>query len=338
MGLLDKIGGKVLGSADALGRLLGPERHMSLGRNLGSLACYFTPRELQVLEAQLKFAAVSAPSLASLDAKTVLKKMYGHIGESVAELSHFKYFLEKDPSSTQKFYPKYKRIESLTRDQCREVIERNEGALVLGGHIGNFELLAAYHIASGLKVTILGREPNYNFISNWIQRIRTDYGSESLLRGSEGENKRGAVLASIKALKTGKVLAALPDQDTALGSEFAPFFNLSAAHVVAPLKLALGTNKKVFTSFIVRVGPLQHRVYSEQVEYDPKSENPERDILIEYSKRLQALVIEFPEQYLWIHRRWRRRPGVDYEKNPSELRGKVDYLNWLAGNPRGDAK
>jgi lauroyl/myristoyl acyltransferase len=294
------------------------------------LAGYFTPRELKVLTVQLSFASRQAPSLAGLEPQTLLKQMYGHIGESVAELSQFKYLLESKGEGPD---PVYKRIEVEGTDACREVKDGKEGGLFLSGHLGNFELLAAYHISNGIPLTILGREPNYKFLSRWIQGIRTNYGGESLLRGAEGENKRGAAVASIRALQTGKALALLPDQDTSLASEFVPFFGLPAAHVVAPIKLAVKSEKKVYSSFIARVGKLRHRVFSERIYYDPKSENPERDILIEYSKRFQRLVTIYPEQYLWIHRRWRRRPGIDYDKNPQALRSNAEYLDWLSGDP-----
>jgi KDO2-lipid IV(A) lauroyltransferase len=327
MSFSDKLGSFGLKAAHVLGVSLGPTNNVRLGKKLGSLVCYFTPRELKVVEAQLQFASRAAPELKRLQAKELLCAVYSHVGESVAELSHFNYLLELDENNS------FKRIEIDGNDECLEVKNSGDGALFLSGHIGNFELLAAYHIRNGISLSILGREPNYPFLSTWIQDVRTDYGGESLLRGGEGEGKRTSAVASIKALKTGKVLALLPDQDTALGSEYAPFFGLPAAHVVAPIKLAMKSEKKIYTSFIVRTGELRHKVFCQRVDYNPKSENPEKDVLEIYSQRFQKLVTKYPEQYLWIHRRWRRRPGLEYDKNPSALRSHKDYLQWLLGHP-----
>lgn len=327
MNFSDKSGLLLLKAAHNLGLSLGPNNSVWLGRKLGRVVCYFTPRELGVVEAQLQFASRTTSELRRYTARSLLSAVYSHIGESVSELPHFKYLLEKDDLNTSL------RIEVKNSDECRDVQGDQDGALFLSGHIGNFELLAAYHISNGNPLTILGREPNYPFLSTWIQGIRTGYGGESLLRGGEGEGKRTSAIASIKAIKTGKVLALLPDQDTALASEFAPFFGLPAAYVVSPIKLAVKSQKRVYTTFIVRVGTLKHRIFCQQVDYDPGSDSPERDILRVYSERLQQLVTQYPEQYLWFHRRWRRRPGVDYDKNPNLLRSHGDYLKWISGEP-----
>jgi hypothetical protein len=53
------------------------------------------------------------------------------------------------------------------------------------------------------------------------------------------------------------------------------------------------------------------------------------DILKEYCRRIEAVIAEHPGQWLWWHRRWRRRPGIDYNANPDQLLGAKDYVTWL---------
>jgi KDO2-lipid IV(A) lauroyltransferase len=296
----------------------------------------FTPRELKMLEAHLKYVTSVAPEMGKYTAKDLLEKIYQHIGESAAEVSHVKYLIEKKDPNSAEVYPAYKRIEAVGEEVCREVVESKKGTVFLSGHMGNFELLAAYHTSSQLPLTILGKEQNYDFISRWVQKSRVAYGGESLLRRNEPGGKRSSATASINALRNGRVLAVMPDQDTSLASEFVPFFGLEAAYVLAPIKMAIKYEKDIYSSFIVRTGMLQHKAITEKIDYDVNSPNPERDVLTEYSKRLEKLVLQYPEQYLWIHRRWRRRPGIDYEKNPDALRSTNEYLAWISDNPHAN--
>ena len=333
MDIVEKIGPVAIGVSERFGRALGPHIACSLGRALGGLVGYFTPREQRIVAAQLGWLSRNYPGFKGLTAKELLKGNYQHIGETVCELPHFRYLLEKEEGGPE-IYPSYKRVQAEGVEECRDVVCKGEGALFLSAHLGNFELLAAYHIASGNPLTILGREPNYKFLLEWVKKIRGDYGGNSLLRGAEeGGSKRQSAVATVKALKENHVIALLPDQDTALGSEFAPFFGLEAAFTVVPIRMAVKNRKRVFSSFIVRTDKLTHRAFTHEIHYDPDAEDAERGILAEFSARLERLVAEYPEQYLWFHIRWRRRPGIDYQANPGALRSSDEYIKWLQGEP-----
>ena len=331
--MTDKLGSVFLKIYELLIRLMGPKKGGAISAKIGQFIASLTPREQKIVQAQLKVAARVAPRLNGLDAKELLRKNYQHLAESISELQHLNYLLEIDETKEliekNSSYPNFKHIEAEGIEECRSFASTKEGALFLAAHLGNFELLAAYHIKCGLPVTILGKEPNYNFLSNWIQNIRDSYGANSLLRGNAAGSKRGPAVASITALKENKVLALLPDQDTALASEFAPFFGIEAAYVITPVKMAIKNKKRIFSSFIVRTGRLKHRAISAEIFYDPDYPDAEKKIIAEYSARLQTQVEAYPEQYLWFHRRWRRRPGVDYQAHPELLRGTNEYLKWI---------
>lgn len=306
----------------AAAHLLGQKNTSKIARLSGTLAANFVPRELRIVEAQLEFVQRSHPVLRGLNAKDLLQKVFRHLGESLAELEFLDEILAGNP-------PQLFHVSHAASTLGDEIKESKSGALALSAHIGNFEILAAYHIKCGLPVTIIGREPNYSFLGSWLQNLRTTYGAESLLRGDDAASNRAASASLVRALRGSKVLAVLFDQDTALESEFVPFFGLDAAHPSAPLSLAVRYKAKLFTTFIVRTAPLTHTVISEVIEYDPESSNAVRDILTIYNQRLEKLIEQYPEQYLWFHRRWRRRPGVDYSSHPNELRRTEDYINWI---------
>ena len=84
MSLSDKVSVNALRSILGLGALLGPSTNVQLGKKLGSLVSYFTPRELGAVEAQLQFASRTAPELKSYSPQQLLSDIYSHIGESVS--------------------------------------------------------------------------------------------------------------------------------------------------------------------------------------------------------------------------------------------------------------
>jgi len=312
----------------SLPKVLSDRKLREFGRICGRAGTYFAAREIKILDSQLKFAKKSSPELRGLLSESLFRDLFTHLGESVAENLIQKKLLTK--TGSESCYPDLLHIEQVGQDVCRKLATGGRAYLAMSGHLGNFELLGALHGPSISQPTVVGREPNYSFLSKWIHRLRTGYGAEVLLRPDEHSSHHAVSKALIKAFRGTSVIALLPDQDTALESEFAPFFGLDAAHPAAPIRLAVRYRVPVMTSFIYRVAPFQFRTITEELHYNPEGPNPEREILTEYNRRLQRLVELHPEQYLWFHRRWRRRPGVDYTKEPDQLRSTKSYVEWIA--------
>ena len=202
--------------------------------------------------------------------------------------------------------------------------ETKSPAIALSGHIGCFELLAAYHQLAGLSVTVVGRNPNYASLDQLLADLRASYGVKTVWRSDPG-----GLGKIIRALKQGGVIAVLIDQDTNLDNGFSPFFGVEAASPITPIKLALKHQIPIFSSFIVRTGHLKHQVIAQELPYDSSDPDAVKNILGEYNRRLEALIRRYPEQWFWWHRRWRRRPGVDYKSNPELLPSTNQYLGWL---------
>lgn len=164
----------------------------------------------------------------------------------------------------------------------------------------------------------------------FIDRLRANYQAESLWR-------HGRVVASgvLRALKTGRSLAVLIDQDTALASAYAPFFDLHAASPRARIDLAIRQRLPIITSFIVREGKDRHHVLSEDVPYDASDPQAAEKVLAIFNRRLEDLILSHPEQWIWWHRRWRRRPNVDYEREPQKLLTRDQYIEWIIRQQKG---
>ena len=287
-------------------------------RSVGRLVSRLFPREQQISVAQVRFANKHLQFIGNASPEEIYRRSFGHLFQCLAEVFLFSRLLRRDPRALLKY------ASGEGADTDSEVRDKVRAILAISGHIGNFELLAAFHAISGNRVTVIGREPNHSALSVFVDRVRTAYGAQSIWR-----HGRAAASIILRALKDGRSLAVLLDQDTNLANSFAPFFGLDAASPKAAIELAVRNKLPIITSFLIRTGHMKFTVFTEWIEYDPHSPTVNEDVLTVYNQRLEKLIAQYPEQWLWWHRRWRRRPEVDYEAHPEQLRSTKDYIAWL---------
>lgn len=305
-------------------RLLPVAFAIRLGHGIGYVVGLLSKRELRIAVAQIDFVRRVVPEAFHENSRKIALKSFAHIGECITEIFLFSRMLECSPDKDGSVIPHFAHIRATGADLCGELVRNKKPCLAISGHIGNFELLAAYHAKCGLRVTTIGREPNYSELSRFIDELRTGYGAESIWR-----HGRAAASVILKALRNGRSLAVLLDQDTALESVYVPFFTIPAAYPRAVVDLAVRNRLRIVSTFIVRESLLQHHVITEEIVYNPDSPNVVAEIFEVYGKRLEAQIAKHAHQWIWWHRRWRRRPEVDYKADPSALRGTTQYISWL---------
>jgi len=303
----------------ALLQILPARAAVALGRFVGVIAGQFFKREREIMDTQLKFAFGDNDTRV----RSTPNQTFSHVGETVVESFILPKLLRSRPAVANR-RPSFYSIETKGHECVDYLLDNNLGAIALSAHIGSFELLAAFHVRYGAKVSVIGRLPNYPALARTLGEMRTDYGVQTIWR-----NDRGAAAKLIAAIKNKHFIAVLLDQDTALENNFSNLMGLPAAVPVLPVKLAIKYNLPIFSTFIVRTAPLKHLVISERLHYDANGENPAQFILDEYNRRFEKLVFEYPGQWVWWHRRWRRRPGVDYAKS-NNLPSTQEYIQWLS--------
>ncbi|MFN8392619.1 MAG: lysophospholipid acyltransferase family protein [Bdellovibrionota bacterium] len=330
-----------LSTTQALVRSLPLAPAVDFGRTLGRSVALFFPRERRIASSQLQVvrsrkplgpAVETDPALAlhesvfrarQLSAETnsseLVRSVFGHAFESAVEAFRLPELLTQDESGS------FKRIDFTGQEHVAEIMREGRGAIALSGHIGCFELLAAFHVRWGAKVTVIGRDPNYSSVSKLIRDLRHSYGVETIWRDEAATPKLW-----LSALQQGRVVAVLIDQDVALDNAFTSFFGLPAAYPITPIRMAIRRKIPIISSFIVRTAKLQHHVITAPLQYDPDDPQAADHVLRTFNGRLEDLICRFPEQWIWWHRRWRRRPQIDYTKEPERLRSTEDYLAWLA--------
>ena len=254
------------------------------------------------------------------DLEQLVTEVFAHVGQTSVESMLISKLIQRDKKSKDEF----RYISVVGSELVKEVISSGKAAINLSGHIGCFELLAATIVEMGAKVSVMAREANYPLLSSVSKELRASYGIETIWRDDAASARK-----LMTALRTGHIVSSLIDQDVNLKNVFQPFFGIPAASPVAPIRLAIKRDIPIFSSFIVRIDDVHHRIIVESINYDKEDPNAPDYILAVFNRRLEDLICRFPEQWIWWHRRWRRRPGFDYLLHPERLRSTNDYLAWL---------
>lgn len=172
-----------------------------------------------------------------------------------------------------------------------------QGLLIVSAHMTSMDLgsalLASQHPVAGVY------RPARSAVLEWYHtRGRLHY-AEAML----SKNDFGALL---RRLNQGKALWYAPDQDFgAQRSIFVPFFGRSAATLKATWILARRTGAKVVTMFPLRLADGSYRI---EIGPPLDTEQDAHSFLSELNRRLEQTIRQAPEQYWWVHRRFKTRP------------------------------
>ncbi len=193
-------------------------------------------------------------------------------------------------------------------EHFQEALKRGKGLFVVTAHLGNWELLGAYLGTQG-KGSALAQnlyDPRFDDLVNWFR-------SEKL--GATLMIKRGLALRGIlDALKEGQFILALCDQDTGNDGVFVPFFGKQAWTQSGVARIARKTGVALVPAFVVRGVDGKFELHVEKEIEVPQTQDKEKDILDTvrlYTEVIEAYVRAYPEQWMWMHERWKTKPKKD---------------------------
>ncbi len=191
------------------------------------------------------------------------------------------------------------------REHLDRVMADPGRALVLTAHLGNWEILAAAHRLAPYPLAVVVRPLDARWLNVLAERLRRKAGVEII-------DKSRALRPVLEALGRGGLVGILLDQNaTRNEGVFVPFFGRAASTSRAMAILALRTGTPVLPIFARREGTGRHRVIIGAPLSPPDAKDRE-EAIVELTARctavIEAAIRESPEQWLWIHHRWRTRP------------------------------
>ena len=269
---------------------LPPAAGRAVGRRIGDLLWWLLPgRRRRALDnIRLSIGREMTPR----EIERLGRGSFQHVGMNLIEAC--RYFLR--PTEVMLSQVHVEGVEHL-----RSAAARGRGVLVLTAHYGNWELLAAAHGLSGLPLSIVIRPLDHPVLDELAARFRRRSGAELIV-------KRQAVREVLQALRRGRMVGILLDQNaTRAEGVFVPFFGVEASTSKGLAVLALRTDAPVVPVFLRRTADGRHCM-DVSPPLMPPSDGDVLAYTATFNRAIEGAIRRAPEQWLWMHARWRTRP------------------------------
>ena len=259
-----------------------------VGAALGSLTGALGIRR-RVAEENL---ALAFPERTSAERSAILGAHYREVGRIAAEYARLP---ELATAPDGKVVAEAHGFENLER-------MRGKGVIVMTGHLSNFELFGA-HIARMNPVDFVVKPLSNPRVESVVADLRRRAGVGSIPLG-------GGLKQVFRALRAGRWVAMLADQDARRHGVFVPFFGRPASTPEGPARIALQMGVPIVMGFMRRRADGRHRARIEP-PYLPAGDASEENVVALtawHTARLEHAIREAPEHWFWLHRRWKTPP------------------------------
>ena len=265
-----------------------------IGAMIGALAFLALPRLRRVGYSNLQIAL---PNLSQAEHAAILRAEYRSLGWQLAEFCQMRKYT---PANTSGFI----RYDGLSHYLAAR--DAGQGVLILTGHLGAWELSSYYHSLMGYPMSMVIRRLDNELVDRLVNDIRCQHGNKVV-------HKDDFARGLISAMRQGETVGILMDTNmTPPQGVFVDFFGTVACTASGMARVALKTGAAVLPGFLLWEESSQSYVlhFGRQLEL-VRSEDNEADIVANtalFTHVLEGYIRQYPEQWLWLHRRWKTRP------------------------------
>lgn len=264
-----------------------------LGGWFGTLAYRLDGRHRAIAEDALAESFRDKPAG---EIRAIARAVYRNLGCSVVEL------MRSDRYAAR---PLEDHFEFTGYESFEKALAKGRGVLILTGHIGNWELMALAQSIRGPSLAVVARPLDNPYIERLVSRLRTRHGNTLI-------NKQKGMREVLGALAHGKGVGILLDQSvTKKEGVFVDFFGRPACTNKGLALMAAKTKAPVIPVFTRRIGPYRHEIVVGEELPLTDTGDKESDIKANtqaYTKAIEDFVRKYPDQWFWMHRRWKTRP------------------------------
>lgn len=279
--------------AELLGLLPRPIAR-TLGAGIGRLAFRATPR---LRRTGLRNLEIAFPGMPTPDREKILRRVYRNLGWHLAEFCQMPRYTRSNTSS----FVHYDGLEHYL--QARD---EGKGVLIATAHLGAWELSSFYHSLMGYPIAVVARTLDNVYINRFVNKIRCLHGNRVI---DKDEFARGL----LTSMRRGETVGILMDTNmTPPQGAFVDFFGCPAATGTGVIRIARKTGAAVLPGFLLwdeeSRGYVLH--FGSRVSL-PSTGDFESDVVAGtaiLTKVLEEWIRRYPDQWLWVHRRWKTRP------------------------------
>lgn len=230
--------------------------------------------------------------------RNILRGVYISLGRLLSEIPKFGTYT-RDNVGRIAIYDGFENFERAR--------SRGKGVLFLTAHLGGWEIGSFVHSLHGNPLHVVMRALDNPYIDAYTRRLRTLHGNTLI---DKDEFARGV----IGALRKGDTVGVLMDTNMLGGEgEFVNFFGLPASTTTSIARLAMRTDAAVVPAFTIWDRELgKYRIHFEPMIPTVRTGDDSSDALTNtarYTKVIENIIRQYPDQWLWVHRRWKTRPA-----------------------------
>jgi len=269
----------------------------AVGASVGSAAYRILGR---LREVALTNLALAFPEKPDAEREQILCRLYRNLGWLLAEFCRM-------PRYTRENTRPFARYEGL--DHYLAARDRGKGVLILTGHLGAWELSSYYHSLMGYPMSMVIRRLDNSRVDALVNRIRCLHGNRVLHKDDFARGLLGA-------MRQGETVGILMDTNmTPPQGEFVPFFGRLACTASGMARVALKTGATVLPGFMLWEESERKYVlhFGEPIPL-ASTGNDEQDVIentARFTSVIESWIRRYPDQWLWVHRRWKTRPAGD---------------------------
>lgn len=266
----------------------------AIGAGLGAFAYRVTGRLRRTGHRNLQIAY---PDSDSAWRKTLLRQLYRNLGFQLAEFCLMSGYTRENSRA-------FLRYEGLERYLAAR--DSGCGVLIVTGHLGLWELSSFYHSLMGYPMSMVIRRLDNPLVDRMVNRIRCIHGNTVLHKDDFARGLLGA-------MRRGDTVGILMDTNmTPPQGVFVNFFDVPACTASGLARVAMRTKAAILPGFLTWREDEKKYVleFGEQLIFVDTG-NEEQDIITNTqicTTAIESWVRRFPEQWLWVHRRWKTRP------------------------------
>jgi KDO2-lipid IV(A) lauroyltransferase len=265
-----------------------------VGVLIGILAYHLHPRLRRVGMRNLELAFPEKPLK---ERRHILRGVYVSLGRLLGEFCLFPRYSAENAAEAATYHG-FENFEAAER--------RGKGVLLLTGHFGGWEVGSFFHSLMGHPMSIVVRPIDNPYVDRLVTRYRTLHGNSLI-------GKQGFARGLLDAMRHNQTVGILMDTNmTPPQGIFADFFGIPACTAVGVARVALHTDAAVVPAFTIWDSILRkYRVEFSAAVKLVRTGNDDADALANtrrFNQIFEDYVRKYPDQWLWVHRRWKTRP------------------------------
>ena len=265
-----------------------------IGRQFGNLmyALDFEHRRIAIDNLEIAFGQEKTGA----ERRSIARKNFQNLGMMAIEFFQI-------PKMDMEAYQR--KVETEGVDEALKVLEQNKGALLLLGHFGNWELMVPMSRIIQKPILAIAKPiKNNRWLDRWIIESREKIGLEII-------PPKNATPKVIEALSKNKVVGILFDQRGKRSKGiWADFFGRKVPTTPGLAIMALRSGAPVLPVFMIRMGFQKHRLIVKEPLKLIHTGDFKKDVEANtqlFNQGLESIIRQYPEQWLWIHRRFERK-------------------------------